>query len=34
MAEDAKPGQEELKVYPELLTNWMVLHGWMPAQAK
>lgn len=31
MAEDAKPGQEELKVYPELLMNWMVLHGWMQA---
>jgi acetyl esterase/lipase len=29
MGEDARPGQEELKVTPELLINWMALHGWM-----
>ncbi|HXE06734.1 MAG TPA: alpha/beta hydrolase [Acidobacteriaceae bacterium] len=29
MGQDARPGQEELKVTPELLINWMALHGWM-----
>jgi hypothetical protein len=35
MGEDvALPALKELTVIPVLLTNWMQLHGWMPADAE
>ncbi|HWB32317.1 MAG TPA: alpha/beta hydrolase [Acidobacteriaceae bacterium] len=34
MGQDARPGQHELTVTPELLVNWMQLHGWMDADQK
>jgi acetyl esterase/lipase len=33
MGEDAAPTLHELTVIPILLSNWMQLHGWMPADA-
>jgi acetyl esterase/lipase len=32
MGEGLAPALHELTVTPELLTNWLQLHGWMPAQ--
>lgn len=33
MGEDSTPALHEITVFPTLLTNWMQLHGWMPADA-
>jgi acetyl esterase/lipase len=34
MGEDVAPALHELTVIPTLLTNWLQLHGWMPADAQ